>query len=192
MKIAVGSDHRGFHSKQRLKSFLVEQGHEVTDCGADSDASSDYPDYAIPACLLVACQKVDRGILMCGSGIGMTMTANKVAGIRAALCHDELTAEMSRRHNNANVLCLAADLLGDELIHRMVQVWLATPFDAGRHARRVQKVMDAEKYLSPRAEEVPARCAPAKPRPKKEAKEAPAGRGRSTSADSPDSPSSPR
>jgi ribose 5-phosphate isomerase B len=148
MKIVLGSDHRGYHSKERLKSFLSKQGHEVVDCGAESESSSDYPDYAIPACLLVARKEADRGILMCGSGIGMTMTANKVSGIRAALCHDELTAEMSRRHNDANVLCLAADLLGDQLIHRMVEVWLSTPFDAGRHARRVQKMMAAEKHLT--------------------------------------------
>ena len=155
MKIALGSDHRGYNSKERLKAFLVEHGHEVADCGTKSDASADYPDFAVPACLLVASKKADRGILMCGSGIGMTMTANKVPGIRAALCHDELTAEMSRRHNDANVLCLAADLLGDQLIHRMVEVWLEAPFDAGRHARRVQKMMAAEKHLSPTGEPVP-------------------------------------
>jgi ribose 5-phosphate isomerase B len=165
MKLALGSDHRGYASKERLKNFLAGQGHEVADCGADSEASSDYPDYAIPACLMVARSEADRGILMCGSGIGMTMTANKVAGIRAALCHDELTAEMSRRHNDANVLCLAADLLGDELIRRMVEVWLAAPFDAGRHARRVRKMMDAEKHLSPAGETVPGQCAPPKAKP---------------------------
>jgi ribose 5-phosphate isomerase B len=171
MKIALGSDHRGYHTKQRLKSFLIERGHEVTDCGAATEESSDYPDYAVPACMLVASKKADRGILMCGSGIGMTMTANKVSGIRAALCHDELTAEMSRRHNDANVLCLAADLLGDQLIHRMVDVWLVTPFDAGRHARRVQKVMAAEKHLMGKSEHVPAPCPPA-------AKEKPKGKAR--------------
>jgi ribose 5-phosphate isomerase B len=158
MKIALGNDHRGFYTKQRLKRLLEELGHEVIDCGAADDASSDYPDYAIPPCELVAKGKVDRAILMCGSGIGMTIAANKVAGIRAALCHDELTAEMSRRHNDANVLCLAADLLGEELIHRMVEVWLATSFDGGRHTRRVQKVMAAEKFLSPTAEYIPSTC----------------------------------
>ena len=149
MRIAVGSDHRGYHAKERLKNVLTDLGHEVTDCGADSDASSDYPDYAVPACLMVARGEADRAILMCGSGIGMTMTANKVSGIRAALCHDELTAEMSRRHNDANVLCLAADLLGEELTRRMVEVWLNTPFEGGRHARRIQKVMEAEQFLTP-------------------------------------------
>jgi ribose 5-phosphate isomerase B len=148
MKITLGTDHRGFQTKERLKSFLGELGHETIDCGADSDTSSDYPDFAVPACLLVATQQADRGILLCGTGIGMAMAANKVAGIRAALCHDELTAEMSRRHNDANVLCIACDLLGEELIRRMVEVWLSTPFEGGRHARRVKKVMGAEKHLS--------------------------------------------
>jgi ribose 5-phosphate isomerase B len=119
----------------------------------------------------VAKGEADRAILMCGSGIGMTITANKVAGIRAALCHDELTAEMSRRHNDANVLCLPADLLGEELIRRMIEVWLTTPFEAGRHARRVKKMMAAEKYLGPTPEIVPGECTTlppvkAKPKPK--------------------------
>jgi len=147
MKIAMGSDHRGFQTKERLKNQLINQGHHVADCGAESDASSDYPDFTIPACLQVARGEADRAILLCGTGIGMTMAANKVAGIRAALCHDELTAEMSRRHNDANVLCLPADLLSEELIRRMVDVWLATPFEGGRHARRIAKVMAAERYL---------------------------------------------
>jgi ribose 5-phosphate isomerase B len=163
MKIALGSDHRGYATKERVKALLLELGHEEFDCGAPGDKSCDYPDYAIPACLKVAHHEADRAILMCGSGIGMTMTANKVAGIRAALCHDELTAEMSRRHNDANVLCLAADLLGEELIRRMVEVWLETPFEAGRHARRVKKVMAAEKYLLPTPEIAPGECAPLPP-----------------------------
>jgi ribose 5-phosphate isomerase B len=154
MKIAMGSDHRGFQTKERLKSLLVNQGHHVHDCGADSGASSDYPDYTLPVCLMVARGEMDRGILLCGTGIGMTMAANKVGGIRAALCHDELTAEMSRRHNDANVLCLPADLLGEELIRRMVDVWLGTPFEGGRHARRVAKVMEVERFLcGPEADE---------------------------------------
>jgi ribose 5-phosphate isomerase B len=158
MKIALGSDHRGYHVKSRLKAFLADLGHDVVDCGADSDASSDYPDFAVPACLMVARGKVDRGILMCGSGIGMTITANKVGGIRAALCHDELTAEVSRSHNDANVLCLAADLLSEELMRRMVEVWLNTGFDGGRHERRVKKMMSAEKHLSKTPEDIPGEC----------------------------------
>ena len=148
MKIAVGSDHRGFQTKEHLKNQLVNQGHDVSDCGAESEASSDYPDFAIPVCLKVARGEAEHGILLCGTGIGMTMAANKIGGIRAALCYDELTAEMSRRHNDANVLCLPADLLSEELIRRMVDVWLTTPFEGGRHARRIAKVMAAERFLA--------------------------------------------
>jgi ribose 5-phosphate isomerase B len=167
MKIVLGSDHRGFATKERLKALLIELGHEVVDCGAESEDSCDYPDYAVPACLMVARNEAERGILLCGSGIGMTITANKVAGIRAALCHDELTAEMSRRHNDANVLCLAADLLGEELIRRMIEVWLTTPFEAGRHARRVKKMMAAEQYLCPGREAPAPPPAPVKAKPGK-------------------------
>lgn len=144
MKVAIGSDHRGFTAKEELKSFLKELGHAVMDVGCDSTESADYPDHAIAGAGSVASGESDRGILLCGSGIGMSMAANKVKGIRAALCHDELTAEMSRRHNNANVLCLPADLLGNELIRRMVDVWMRTEYEGGRHDRRIQKIMDYE------------------------------------------------
>jgi ribose 5-phosphate isomerase B len=144
MNIAIGSDHRGFHAKELLKRLLIEMGHDVSDHGTDSDHSTDYPDHAVPVCTAVAGGKAERGVLLCGSGIGMSITANKVRGIRAALCHDELTAEMSRKHNDANVLCLAADLLGEELMRRMVEVWIATDFEGGRHERRVHKMMDTE------------------------------------------------
>ena len=144
MKFAIGSDHRGFQTKEHVKRFLVQMGHDVLDCGTHSDASTDYPDYAVPVCLAIQTGKAERGVLLCGSGIGMCMTANKMRGIRAALCHDELTAEMSRRHNDANVLCLAADLLGDELIRRIVEVWVRTNFEGGRHERRVKKIMKTE------------------------------------------------
>src|SRR5206468_3798119 len=107
----------------------------------------DYPDFAIPAAKAVALGQVDRGILIDGSGIGMSIIANKLPGIRAAICHDELTAEISRRHNNANILCFAADLLGDELIRRIIDAWLLTPFEQGRHARRVEKLLQLEKQL---------------------------------------------
>ncbi len=155
MRIAVGADHRGFQTKTRLVAFLESLGHEVLDCGSDSPDPSDYPDFAVPPCAMVARQEADRAILMCGSGIGMTMVANKIPGIRAALCHDELTAEMSRRHNNANVLCLPADLLGEELIRRMVETWLSAPFDAGRHERRVAKIMSLEEKLRQGIEDLP-------------------------------------
>jgi ribose 5-phosphate isomerase B len=144
MRICLASDHRGFTAKGRLAVLLRERGHEVTDLGTDSTESCDYTDIGGPAARRVAAGDFDVALLLCGTGIGMSITANKVPGIRAALCHDELTAELSRRHNDANVLCLPADLLGEELIRRIVEVWLSTPFDGGRHARRIKKLSDLE------------------------------------------------
>jgi ribose 5-phosphate isomerase B len=145
MKIAIGSDHRGFAVKQRLGQLLRQLGHEVCDVGTHSEGSVDYPDFGLPAARLVAAGEAQCGILLCCTGIGMCITANKVPGVRAALCHDAFTTEMSRRHNNANVLCLAADLLGDELVDRMIRIWLETPFEGGRHARRVEKIGHIER-----------------------------------------------
>jgi ribose 5-phosphate isomerase B len=144
MKIALGSDHRGFEVKQRLATLLQGLGHDVLDMGPDSRESVDYPDFAFKVASAVSTHQVERGILICGTGIGMTIAANKVAGVRAAPCHDSVTAEMSRRHNDANVLCLSADLLGEELIERMVRIWLTTDFEGGRHARRVDKIVRHE------------------------------------------------
>lgn len=144
MKIAIGSDHRGFQCKEKIKAMLQSQSHEVLDYGTESPASCDYPDAAYPTCKSVTEHNADLGVLLCGSGIGMSISANKVRGIRAALCHDELTAEMSRRHNNANVICLPADLIGDELMRRIVDVWLRTEFEGGRHERRVAKIGEYE------------------------------------------------
>ncbi len=144
MKIAVACDHRGYEAKELIKSLLQRAGHEVVDCGTNESKSCDYPDYGIPAALSVSRNEVDRGILICGSGVGMSITANKIRGIRAALCHDELTAQMSRKHNNANMLCLPAMLVNDPLITRIVEIWLTTEFEGGRHDRRVQKMMEAE------------------------------------------------
>ena len=144
MKIAVASDHRGYEAKELVKGILQRKGHEVADFGADESKSCDYPDFAVPAALAVARNEAERGILICGSGIGMSITANKIPGIRAALCHDELTAQMSRKHNNANVLCLPAMLINDPLINRIVENWLTTEFEGGRHERRVAKMMAAE------------------------------------------------
>jgi ribose 5-phosphate isomerase B len=145
MKIAIGSDHRGFEAKERIKALLGELGCAVVDHGTDSRDSCDYPDAAFAVAQDVANESVDRGVLLCGSGLGMSITANKVAGVRAALCHDELTAQMSRRHNDANILCLPADLVGDALMKNMVRTWLETAFEAGRHARRVQKIAAYER-----------------------------------------------
>jgi ribose 5-phosphate isomerase B len=140
MRIAVGSDHRGFEVKRRIVALLQRLNHEVIDLGPHSGESVDYPDFAFEVAKAVSERRVDRGVLVCGTGIGMCMAANKVKGVRAAPCHDSITAEMSRRHNDANILCLSADLLGDELIDRMVKIWLETEFEGGRHARRVEKI----------------------------------------------------
>ena len=140
MKIAIGSDHRGFEAKSRIVSILHQLGHEVFDAGPHSSESVDYPDYGLEVAKAVGEGRAERGILICGTGIGMCIAANKVRGVRAAPCHDCITAEMSRRHNDANVLCLSADLLGEELIDRMVRMWLEAEFEGGRHARRVDKI----------------------------------------------------
>src|SRR5437762_10623010 len=140
MKIAIGSDHRGYDAKRRLLPLLQQLGHEVLDLGPEGSESVDYPDFAFQVAKAVGEGRVDRGILVCGTGIGMCIAANKVKGVRAAPCHDSITVEMSRRHNDANVLCLSADLLGEELIGRIVRLWLETEFEGGRHARRVAKI----------------------------------------------------
>ena len=144
MKIAVASDHRGLTVKERILRQLADLGQEGVDLGPNSPESVDYPDYAYLVAHRVSDGSADRGILLCGTGVGMCIAANKVKGVRAAPCHDSITAEMSRRHNDSNVLCLSADLLGEELIDRMVRIWLEAPFDAGRHARRVEKILKIE------------------------------------------------
>lgn len=145
MKISVGSDHRGYDAKERIRAFVQGMGHEVVDHGTASRNSCDYPTHAFAVAADVAEKRANYGILFCGSGIGMSIVANKVAGIRAALCHDELTAQLSRRHNDANVLCLPADLVGDALMQSMVRVWLTTEFEGGRHKRRVELIETYER-----------------------------------------------
>ena len=147
MKIAVASDHRGFNIKDRILSQLTELHHEGRDFGPSTSDICDYPDYGAKAAQAVSEGQVDRAILICGSGIGMCIIANKFRGIRAALCHDDLSAEMSRRHNDANVMCLSADLLGERLASRMIELWLATPFEGGRHARRIAKIAEFEQLV---------------------------------------------
>ncbi len=144
MKVALGSDHRGFEAKQRIAAVLRGWGHEVIDVGTRGLDSCDYPDFAFQAAKLVGEKEVERGILICGTGIGMSIAANKGGGFRAAPCHDSITAEMSRRHNDANVLCLSADLLGEELIERMVKIWIESAFEGTRHQRRVDKIQKFE------------------------------------------------
>jgi len=147
MRIAVGSDHRGFLIRSKVIELLERLGHEVEDVGTFTPDAVDYPDVAALVAPKVGRGEVDRGILVCGTGLGMCIAANKFPGVRAAPCHDDLTAEMSRRHNDTNVLCLSADLLGERLIDRMIELWLSTPFEGGRHARRVEKITRLEQSL---------------------------------------------
>ena len=144
MKIAVASDHRGYEVKGKIIDLLNQLGHEAVDEGPASGESVDYPEFAARVAKSVGSDDVDRGILICGTGIGMCIAANKFSGVRAAPCHDDLTAEMSRLHNDANVMCLSADLLGEQLVNRMVEIWLKTDFEGGRHARRLEKISDFE------------------------------------------------
>ena len=150
MKIAIGSDHRGYDIKQQIKAIATELGHECIDVGTNDNNPVDYPDLAYLAATAVSNKEADRAILACATGIGMSMAANKVNGIRAALCHDELTAQISRDHNDANVLCLSADQVGVVLLRKMVEVWLSTEFSGGRHERRVRKIEAIEEGKDPR------------------------------------------
>ncbi len=149
MRIAVGADHRGFSIRNKVVELLKRLGHEVLDMGVFGEDPVDYPDIAAAVARLVSDGQVERGILICGTGLGMCIAANKFPNVRAAPCHDDLTAEMSRRHNDLNVLCLSADMLGERLIDRMIEIWLNTPFEGGRHARRVDKIARLEReYLA--------------------------------------------
>ncbi len=150
MIIAIGSDHRGFEAKQQIMAIAKELGHECIDFGTDDNNPVDYPDLAYLAATAVSKKEADRAILTCATGIGMSMAANKVPGVRAALCHDELSAQVSRDHNDANVLCLSADQVGAVLLRKMVAVWLTTEFSGGRHERRVKKIQIIEEGKDPR------------------------------------------
>lgn len=149
MKIVLSADHRGVSATKQLADRLRSQGHQVSVVGSLSGEICDYPDPAFLVGQAVSSGVVDLGILLCGSGIGMSIAANKVKGVRAALVHDELTAEMSRSHNDANVICLSADLLGQRLIEKIVDVWLTTSFQGGRHERRVRKIAAIEQGQDP-------------------------------------------
>jgi ribose 5-phosphate isomerase B len=149
MKIAVGSDHRGFEAKQQIKAIASELGHECIDFGANDSNPVDYPDTAYLAAMAVSKEQADRAILTCATGLGMSMAANKIGGIRAALCHDELSAQISRDHNDANVLCISGDQVGEVLLRKMVEVWLNTEFSGGRHERRVRKIKAIEEGKNP-------------------------------------------
>jgi ribose 5-phosphate isomerase B len=148
MRIAVGTDHRGYQIRSKVIELVERLGHEVEDVGTFSSEAVDYPDIAAQVSRRVSQGEADRGILVCGTGLGMCIAANKFQGIRAAACHDDLTAEMSRRHSDANVLCLSADLLGERLINRMIELWLSTPFEGGRHAQRIEKMAELERQIA--------------------------------------------
>lgn len=145
MRVSLGSDHRGINLKAKIADMLGEAGHDVADMGTDSTESCDYPDIAMEVANAVSCGESERGILVCGTGIGMAITANKYDRVRAAICNDEVTAEMCRRHNDVNVLCLSGDMLGERNIENLVRIWLETEFEGGRHARRLEKITQLEK-----------------------------------------------
>ena len=145
MKIAIGADHAGFSVKEEMKNVLKALGHQVLDEGTTSDQSVDYPDYAAKVAHDVTSGQADRGVLICGTGIGMSIAANKVPGIRAAVIADEKTAELSRKHNDANVFCAGARVSPLPRIAESLKVWLETPFEAGRHLNRVNKISALEK-----------------------------------------------
>lgn len=142
--VALGADHGGYKMKEMLASHLIEIGYQVIDCGTNSTEAVDYPDFAFAVAEKVSRGYAWRGIVVDGAGIGSCMTANKVPGVRAAMCHDHATAVNSREHNDANVLTLGAGLIGDALVRQIVDTWLATEFGGGRHARRVEKIIAIE------------------------------------------------
>ena len=137
--IIIGSDHAAYDLKEKIKEFLVDRGIDIEDAGSHSKDSVDYPDFGIKVASMVSTGKFERGILMCGTGIGMSMVANKFPHVRAALCSDLFSAIMSRRHNNSNILVLGGRVVGDALAMEMVKAWLETPFDGGRHQLRIDK-----------------------------------------------------
>lgn len=144
MRIALGSDHGGLILKEEIKKYLVEKGLEYKDFGTHSTDSCDYPDIALPAAKAVAAGEFDRGILICGTGIGIGIAANKVNGIRAALCHDTFSARASREHNNANILTMGERVIGRGLALDIVDIWIKTEFSGGRHQNRVDKIHQIE------------------------------------------------
>ena len=145
MKIAIGNDHSAVELKEIIKEFLEEKGYEVVDFGTNSTESCDYPKYGEMVARAVVAKEVDLGILICGTGLGISLAANKVKGIRAAVCSEPFTAKMSRAHNNCHILAFGARVVGAELAKMIVDTWLNTEFEGGRHQRRVDMIMDIEK-----------------------------------------------
>lgn len=144
MTVAIGADHAGYHLKEEVKACLKELGYACEDFGTHSANPVDYPDFAHAVADAVARGQYPRGILICGTGLGMAMTANKVTGIRAATCHDVFSAKQSRLHNDANILTMGGRVIGVGAAQEVVQAWLATPFEGGRHARRLEKISQIE------------------------------------------------
>ena len=142
--IAIGSDHGGYLLKEEIKKHLKEKGYEFKDFGTDRTASCDYPVYAEKVCRAVQSGECEKGILICGTGIGMSMCANKCKGIRAAVCGDHFSAEFTRKHNNANVLCLGARVIGAGVAMQLVDIFLTTEYEGGRHEKRVEMMMQLE------------------------------------------------
>lgn len=137
MKLVIASDHAGYGLKENVKKYLTEQGHSVIDCGTNSEDSCDYPLFAKALCKEINDGNAELGILICGTGIGMSMAANKVKGIRAAVCSDYFSAKFTRAHNDANVMCLGARVLGEGLALELIEIFLNTPFEGGKHLRRI-------------------------------------------------------
>jgi len=148
LRVVVGADHRGMQTAQRVLETLTRLGYASRIVGV-CEGNCDYPEQAYKVGQEINAGNAERGVLICGTGIGMSIAANKVKGLRAALVHDELTAQLSRSHNDANVLCLSADLLGERLIDKVVEVWMSSKFEGGRHARRVNKITAIENGLDP-------------------------------------------
>jgi len=144
MKISIGSDHGGFALKQELVAYLESLGHEVKDCGCPDTSSCDYPEFGEAAARAVASGECERGIVVCTTGIGISISANKVKGIRCALCSEPFSVEMTRRHNDANMLGIGAAVTGSMMAKKLVDIFLATEFEGGRHQRRVDKMMAIE------------------------------------------------
>ena len=144
MKVAIGSDHGGFALKKEITSLLEEMNIEYVDLGYNAEDSVDYPDYGLPVAEKVAQGEVDRGILICGTGIGMSISANKVKGVRCALVHDLFSAKATREHNDSNVLAMGARVIGPGLAAEITRVWLETEFEGGRHQRRIDKISEFE------------------------------------------------
>ncbi len=144
MKIAIGSDHGGFELKNKIKDFLIDDGHEILDYGCDSSQSVHYPSFGIKVGEAVSSKLCERGIVICGSGIGISIAANKVAGVRCALVHDVYSAELTRLHNDSNVLAMGGRIIGDDLALAITKKWLATGFEGGRHQQRIDLISEYE------------------------------------------------